>query len=328
MNSITKDSRIIIFGGCGFVGLVTAKLLMNKFYKIIIVDYEFNKNKCPKNIYFVGLDLLKEKVSDFIDIDSNDIIINLASRQYSDSVPKSNRQNWFNDLNYKVSVELLELSIKKRVLGHVYFSSDMVYGIKNEVKIKENSELNPIAEYGISKVKAEKSLRNIANKNIPLTIFRPRLISGPGRLGVFKNLFKLIRSSLPVPIIGNGKNCYQMVSVYDCAEAIKLSVEKNIPNETFNLASKKEIEVKTLIRELINHAKSRSKIITSNSEYIKFLLGVFESLGKTILFKEQYMIADRNMILDIKKAEEILNWKPKFNDQDMINASYDYWLKK
>lgn len=328
MNLHKPYKRIIILGGCGFLGLITANLLINKFYKIIIVDYEFNKSKCPKNINFVGIDLLKNKITDFININSNDVIINLASRQYSNPVPYFNRQKWFDKLNHEVTVETMEMCIKKKVRGYIFFSSDMVYGINHDFKINEKSETNPIAQYGKSKLKAEKSLRIIANNNISLTIFRPRLISGPGRLGVFKNLFKLIKNSLPVPLIGNGSNCYQMVSVFDCAKAIELAIEKNIPDEIFNLASKKEIKVKKLINELIIHANSKSNVLKTNTIYIKPILNLFDILGKPLLYKEQYMIADRNIILDITKAKKILNWSPKFDDQQMINEAYNNWLIK
>jgi dTDP-glucose 4,6-dehydratase len=52
-----------------------------------------------------------------------------------------------------------------------------------------------------------------------ISMFRPRLIIGPGRLGILEKLFKLIDMNLPVPMIGSGKNPYQFISVFDCAEA-------------------------------------------------------------------------------------------------------------
>ena len=200
----------------------------------------------------------------------------------------------------------------------------MAYGLKNDYPIEESEELNPIAEYGKSKMKAEKTLRDISLNKIPLTIFRPRLISGPGRLGLFKNLFKLLKNSMPVPLIGNGKNFYQMVSVFDCAEAIKFAIKKNIPDETFNLASEKKIEVKKLINNLKIFAKSKSKIIPIKSFYIKPTLALLDFLGKPMLYKEQYMIADKNIILNISKVKKILNWQPQYDDQQMINSSYIY----
>ena len=49
----------------------------------------------------------------------------------------------------------MEMCIKKKVRGYIFFSSDMVYGVNHDFKINENSETNPIAQYGKSKLKAE-----------------------------------------------------------------------------------------------------------------------------------------------------------------------------
>ena len=70
-----------------------------------------------------------------------------------------------------------------------------------------------------------------------LSILRPRLISGSGRLGVFVRLFELVRRGLPVPLIGSGENHYQMVGVDDCARAIVLACERGFPRGAFNLGS-------------------------------------------------------------------------------------------
>lgn len=39
------------------------------------------------------------------------------------------------------------------------------------------------------------------------------------------------------------------------------------------------------------------------------------------------MIADENYLLDISKAQNILNWVPQYNDQDMIFDAYKYFIK-
>lgn len=204
----------------------------------------------------------------------------------------------------------------------------MVYGIPQGNKINETQKLNPIGEYGKSKLKAENELKNISKNKIPLTIFRPRLISGPGRLGIFKKLFSLIYNSNMVPIIGNGNNCYQMVSVEDCVSAIILAIQENIPNEVFNLASQEKIKVKNLINELIYHAKSGSKIFPFNANLTKNILNISDIFGLTLMYKEQYKIADKDIFLDISKAKSLLKWQPKFDDQTMINQAYNFWLKK
>jgi len=322
-------NKIILLGGCGFLGLETAKILKKNNYDVIIYDLPTKKNICPNNCEFREIDLINNNLENTLNIEKNDIVINLASRQYIESniVPYFGRQEWFNKLNYHVSNITLQIAIDKNALGYIFFSTDMVYGIPKSLPVSEKNDKNPIAEYGISKLKAENFLLKKSLNNIPLTIFRPRLISGPGRQGVFKTLFKLINKSLPVPMIGKGENCYQMVSVFDCAYAILLAIENKIPNQVFNLASEKKIKVKDLMKNLINYADSNSVIIPINSGLIKSILRSFDLLGKTILYKEQYSIADKDIILNIDKAKNLLKWIPKYDDQAMINATYDYWLK-
>ena len=54
---------------------------------------------------------------------------------------------------------------------------------------------------------------------------------------------------------------------------------------------------------------------------------MFDSLGMPILYPEQFMIADKDYIVDINKAKKQLEWNPKFDDQQMVNNAYEHWLK-
>ena len=50
----------------------------------------------------------------------NDIIVNLASRQYLNNIPYMNRQKWFDEINLEVANILLDLSIKKKAFGYIF----------------------------------------------------------------------------------------------------------------------------------------------------------------------------------------------------------------
>ena len=49
------------------------------------------------------------------------------------------------------------------------------------------------------------------------------------------------------------------------------------------------------------------------------------AIGFEIMYKEQYMIADENYILDVSETMKALGWKPQYNDQDMIIQAYKEW---
>jgi dTDP-glucose 4,6-dehydratase len=118
-----------------------------------------------------------------------------------------------------------------------------------------------------------------------------------------------------------------MVSVEDCIWAVIFCIEKKIPNEIFNLASQKKIKVKNLLNNLISSANSSSKILPLNAKLIKNILNLSDLIGLDIMYKEQYKIADKDIFLDISKANTLLNWHPKYDDQAMINQAYNYWLE-
>ncbi len=155
-----------------------------------------------------------------------------------------------------------------------------------------------------------------------ITIFRPRMINGPGRLGILIKLFKLIDWNLPVPTIGNGKNHYQMISVFDCVDAILCAIEKGIPNKEYNLGSKDSPNITTLLKGVVKSAGSHSIVIHTPGKLVKWALGILDNIGLTIMYPEQFMIADEEYVLDISETEKDLGWSPKYNDEDMLKEAY------
>ena len=93
----------------------------------------------------------------------------------------------------------------------------------------EEHPVAPLGEYGLSKLKTEELAAEWRKHGMNISLFRPRLIIGPGRLGILEKLFKLIDWNLPVPMIGSGKNPYQFISVFDCAEAARLAWKAGVP---------------------------------------------------------------------------------------------------
>ena len=231
--------------------------------------------------------------------------------------------------NYYGSKNVLDLASKIKAKGFIQFSTDMVYGIPSFELIDENHPINPIGEYGLSKMKIENYINKNRNKfNFPISIMRPRMIIGKGRLGVLKKLFTFIKNNIPVPLIGSGENYYQMVSDKDCARAIYFCLKKNCPPETFNLGSNVKDNVKDLLKDLIFHCGSRSILFKTYASVVKIIIKIFRFFGIEILYKEQYELADKNFILDITKSNKILKWHPKDDDAKMLKIAYNDWINQ
>ena len=74
----------------------------------------------------------------------------------------------------------------------------------------------------IEKIEAEEECLKFREKGICVPIIRPKSFIGPERLGVFDLLFDWAKDGHGFPMIGNGKNRYQLLDVEDLCEATYL----------------------------------------------------------------------------------------------------------
>lgn len=314
--------KYIIFGGNGFVGRYLANKLVEQGKEVLVVDKLANiDERIDKRCTYKQLDIRDKKALQDLDIKIEDILVNLAANQYHTKVPRD-RKTYFFETNTTATRNILETALSKGCKNYIMFTTDMTYGKPQYLPVDTLHPQNPFGPYGQSKKVCEEICREYRQKGMNITIFRPRMINGPGRLGILVKLFKLIDWNLPVPTIGNGKNHYQMISVFDCVDAILCAVEKGIPNKEYNLGSKESPDITTLLKGVVKSAGSRSLVIHTPGKFVKFALNVMDKIGLTIMYPEQFMIADEEYVLDISETEKDLDWTPKYNDEDMLKEAY------
>jgi dTDP-glucose 4,6-dehydratase len=320
--------KYYIFGGNGFVGRYLANELVSLKRHVVVCDlqnirHQFISSDCEYvQINICNIDQLNQ-----LSVVSDDIVINLAANQYHTKVPKGNKKKYFYSVNTMGTKNILETIYNKRCRNYLMFTTDMIYGKPNYLPVDVSHPQNPFGPYGQSKKAAEKICAEYREKGMNITIMRPRMINGPGRLGILVKLFKLIDKNLPVPTIGNGKNHYQMISVFDCVSAIICAINCGLPNKEYNLGSKNSPNIKDLLYSLIKAAGSKSKVIPTPGKFVKGILNMFNFIGIPIMYKEQFMIADEEYILDISETERDLGWTPKYNDADMIKEAYKIYYE-
>jgi dTDP-glucose 4,6-dehydratase len=245
----------------------------------------------------------------------------MAANQYHTKVPKE-REQYFRSVNTEGTRNLLEVIYDKGCRNYIMFSTDMTYGKPHYLPVDTQHPQNPFGPYGKSKCEAEQICRDFRDCGMNITIFRPRMIMGPGRAGILLKLFKLIDLNLPVPTIGNGHNHYQMISVFDCVSAVLCAIEKGIPNKEFNLGSENAPDVRALLQNTIKQAGKHSFVIPTPGKIVKAVLRLLDNVGLTLMYPEQFMIADEEYILDITETKKDLAWQPLYNDADMLADAY------
>jgi dTDP-glucose 4,6-dehydratase len=314
--------RHIIMGGDGFVGHILAANLSAQGEQVIVADIV----KCDYDHYakvpFVHLDVTNRRAFDALPLNPDDIVYNLSAKMLSPIMPRAKRYEFFYPVNFHGTEHILQWMDSAGAKHLVHYTTDMVYGHSTVTPQTEDHPCKPLGHYGQSKLDTEHLAGKYRAKGFNITIFRPRLIIGPGRLGILEKLFKLVDLNLPVPMIGSGRNPYQFVSVFDCASAAELAWRAGVPNQAYNLGSDTPPSVRDLLGRLVKEANSRSILIPTPAGLVKFALTTLDAITMPLMDPEQYLIADEECLLDCSKAKREIGWAPKFRDDDMLIAAY------
>lgn len=318
----------IIFGGDGFLGTELVRKLVARGEQVLVCDEK--QSLAFGNYALPGVDYLAMDVRDPdsfapIPVDADDIVYHFAARLLVPILPRAERKDHFWQALYVGTENVLAWMQQHGLSRLVYYTTDMVYGHTEIDPRTEEHPRKPIGPYGEAKYQTELLVDRYREQGFDITLFRPRLIIGHGRLGILEKLFKLIERSLPVPTIGNGRNHYQFISVSDCADACLAAIECGFPRENYNLGSANPPTVNELLGTLIREAGSKSLLLPTPAFAVKGTLAMLDRIGMPLMDPEQYLIADESCVLDCSKAKRELGWEPTEDDTSMlVTAWHDY----
>ncbi len=330
--------KILITGGCGFVGSNLAIFLKKRLKnsEILSVDNLFRKGS-----EINAIRLKKNKIKNFkIDISNYkklkslkkvNLIIDCCaepaievSSKDPDRVFSTNLIGTFNILKkcVKDKSNLIFLSSSRVYsiinLKKIVQSTNIKNPIKPKIKINENFETsNPSSLYGFSKLASEKLIKELFyNTKLKYLINRFGVISGPWQFGKqdqgFISLWvakHYLRKKLSyIGFGGNGHQIRDIIHIKDVCEIIFLQIKKlsSIYNNTFNIGGsiKNAISLKQLT--------IKCQKITGNKIPIK-------KIKKTSVFDIPYFVTDNN------KIKKIYDWAPS-KSIDQILKDVIYWL--
>ena len=295
--------RHVIFGGDGFVGRHLAKKLVADGEEVLVADIVKSELPHYAAARFVHCDVTDPASVAAVEIAPEDMVYNLSAKMLSPIQVRAKRHDFFYPVNYFGTENIIHAMDTAGARNLVHFTTDMIYGHTVTYPMTEEHPVSPLGEYGQSKLDTEILAAKWREKGMNISLFRPRLIIGPGRLGILEKLFKLIDHNLPVPMIGSGKNPYQFISVFDCAEAARLAWKAGVPNEAYNLGSINPPPVRKLLGDLIKHAGSKSILVPTPGWAVKRTLDLLDALNMPLMDPEQYLIADEMCVLDVGKGE-------------------------
>jgi nucleoside-diphosphate-sugar epimerase len=319
MNNQWEGKKVLVTGGTGFMGKYLVDELVRKKADVRAVDFRRPQEETYSRAEFLEIDIrnreaLIEACQDM------EYVFHLAAMP---SIARGKKQDYF-EVNVGGTENIVTAAWKNRVKKFLHVSSSTVYGVPGSCPLKENSPVRPIGKYGRSKLGAEQVCRRFAERGMNVTIIRPRVIIGPGRIGIFSILFNQVIRGGAVYILGNGKNQFQFTHVGDMVNACLLAAQSP-GSDLFNVGSVKVNPVRDELKALIQHARSKSRIISVPAVAARVCLRVLSTLGVSPLVDEQFSIADKDFVLDTRYAQEKLRWQPEWSNTDALLQAFDWY---
>ena len=330
--------KILITGGCGFVGTNLSIYLKKKKFKVSSLDNivrlgsQYNLKLLKKN----KIKNYKVNISNYNEIKKLpkfDLIIDCCA-EAAVEVSKKNIDDVINT-NLLGTINILK-KCKNDGSKIIFISSSRVYPINeinkiikknslpNEIKMKklfdERSNLNgPRTIYGLTKLSSEMFIEEFAYAfNVKYIINRCGVLSGPLQFGkqdqgfvslwIWKHLTK--QKLQYIGYNGSGNQVRDVLHIDDFCELIEIQIKnlKKINNRLFTVGGSNfsYTSLKKLTR-LCNKATRNKLIITKNK--------------KTSIYDIPYFKTNN------KRVSKTYGWKPKKNINQIVNDTY-LWMKK
>lgn len=210
----------------------------------------------------------------------------------------------------------------------VMISSTAVYGIPDHHPLLEDDRLVGVGPYGKAKIMVEEVCLEARRQGLCVPIIRPKSFIGPERLGVFALFYDWAFTGHGFPMIGNGKNRYQLLDVADLCEAIWLTLTLDAAkvNDTFNIGAKVFTTMREDYQAVLDDAGHGKKIRGFPAAPMIWTLRFLEMLRLSPLYKWVYETACEDSFVSIEKAERVLGYAPKYSNKDALVRNYRWYV--
>lgn len=314
--------KFLVTGGAGFLGINLVRYLLKKGHQVVSLDIApFDYPDVKDKIEIITGDIRNEPVVEK-SVRNIDIVIHSAA-----ALPLYTPEE-IHSTDVTGTRLLLTAAVNAGVKRFIHVSSTAVYGIPDHHPIYETDKLDGVGPYGIAKIEAENECLKFRSKGMCVPIVRPKSFIGPERLGVFALFYDWAKDGKNFPMIGSGKNRYQLLDVEDLCEAIYLCaiLNENVVNDTFNIGAKKFTTMKEDYQAVLDCAGFGKRIIGLPEKPIIMTLKILEALKLSPLYKWVYETASKDSFVSIERAENILGFVPKYSNKDALVRNYIWYL--
>jgi nucleoside-diphosphate-sugar epimerase len=228
--------KLLIAGGAGYLGSVLIPKLLERGYKVDVVDLFWFGNHLPRQVGILNKDIFQLTVED---LEPYDQVVFLAGLSNDPMAEYSPSKNFI--FNAAAPAYLAYIAKIAKVKRYIYACSCSVYGYTENELYDETRAVSSSYPYGISKLQGEQAVMQLASEDFSVISLRKGTISGYSprmRLDLIINtMFKTAVRDHTITV-NNPSIWRPILSIEDAATAYIRAIEANHKiSGIFNLAS-------------------------------------------------------------------------------------------
>jgi nucleoside-diphosphate-sugar epimerase len=293
--------KILIAGGAGYVGSTLIPKLLERGYKVDVVDLFWFGNHLPRQVGVVNKDIFDLTTED---LHSYDQVIFLAGLSNDPMAEFSPSKNFI--FNAAAPAYLAYTAKNAKVKRYIYASSCSVYGYTEDELFDETRPVSSNYPYGISKLQGEQAAMQLADKDFSVIALRKGTISGYSPRMRFDLIINtMFRNAVREhEITVNNPSIWRpILSIEDAATAYIRAIEANYNlSGIFNIASGNYT-----VGEVADLVKS----------------AVEERLGTRVNLKIKHIEDFRNYKVSTQKASNVLSFHATGDVKSIVGALVD-----
>ncbi len=247
----SRNTNILVTGGCGFIGSHYVNYIFDKYDQINIInvdamyycsnEYNVNENVRNSSRYTLLKQNLNHLEKDILDKYKITHVIHFAAQSHVQNSFEESLQ--YTEDNVRGTHALLEKCRKyNKLIRFIHVSTDEVYGeskiIDGEEHKTELSILCPTNPYAGTKAAAELIAQTyIHSFNLPIIITRGNNVYGPNQYPekLIPRFIKLLQDDKKVTIQGDGSAVRGFLHVYDTVTAFDIILNRGKIGNIYNI---------------------------------------------------------------------------------------------
>lgn len=223
--------KVLVTGGCGYVGSVLVPKLLAEGHQVRVVDIQWFGNALKPH---ANLTVHKDDIRTEFDMGTPEAIIHLAGVANDPTGDLDPKLTW--EVNALATMQLADRAARTGVSQFIYASSGSVYGVSNAPQVTEDLPLVPLSEYNKTKMVAERVVLSYSDR-MAVQVVRPATVCGYSprmRLDVVVNAITVQALTNGVITIQGGKQFRPNIHIEDMTDLYLWMLDKPYPAGVFN----------------------------------------------------------------------------------------------